>query len=183
MTPSDLLEFYLADDQTKVVGFYIETAKDGRRLFEMLRAAKAKKPVVILKGGRTGQGLAAAASHTGSLAGDDRAWVALSRQTGCVLVDTLDQFIDTLLIFQTLTPQPQHPTKRVVLFGNGGGTSVLATDCFARLGLDVTPFGAAGARCARRAEAAAGHQHHQSGRLPGQHAAAGKRQRRRKNSR
>jgi len=141
VTPSDLLEFYLADDQTKVVGFYIETAKDGRRLFEMLRAAKAKKPVVILKGGRTGQGLAAAASHTGSLAGDDRAWIALSRQTGCVLVDTLDQFIDTLLIFQTLTPQPQHPTKRVVLFGNGGGTSVLATDCFARLGLDVTPFG------------------------------------------
>jgi acyl-CoA synthetase (NDP forming) len=140
VTPSDLLEFYLADDQTKVVGFYIETAKDGRRLFEMLRAAKAKKPVVILKGGRTGQGLAAAASHTGSLAGDDRAWIALSRQTGCVLVDTLDQFIDTLLIFQTLTPQPQHPTKRVVLFGNGGGTSVLATDCFARLGLDVAPF-------------------------------------------
>ena len=140
IAPSDLLEFYLADAQTKVIGFYIETAKDGRRLFEMLRAAKAQKPVVILKGGRTGQGLAAAASHTGSLAGDERAWIALSRQTGCVLVETLDQFIDTLLIFQTLTPQPQHPTKRVVLFGNGGGTSVLATDYFARLGLDVLPF-------------------------------------------
>ena len=140
ITPSDLLEFYLADAQTKVIGFYIETAKDGRRLFELLRAARAKKPVVILKGGRTSHGLAAAASHTGSLAGDDRAWIALSRQTGCVLVDTLDQFIDALLIFQTLTPQPQHPTKRVVLFGNGGGTSVLATDYFARLGLDVLPF-------------------------------------------
>jgi len=140
IAPSDLLEFYLGDEQTKVIGFYIETAKDGRRLFELLRTAKAKKPVVILKGGRTGQGLAAAASHTGSLAGDERAWIALSRQTGCVLVDTLDQFIDTLLIFQTLTPQPQHPTKRVVLFGNGGGTSVLATDYYARLGLDVTPF-------------------------------------------
>ncbi|MDB5810168.1 MAG: hypothetical protein JWN94_2290 [Betaproteobacteria bacterium] len=140
IAPSDLLEFYLADDQTKVIGFYIETAKDGRRLFELLREAKAKKPVVILKGGRTGQGLAAAASHTGSLAGDERAWVALSRQTGCVLVDTLDQFIDTLLVFQALTPQPQHPTRRVALFGNGGGTSVLATDGYARLGLDVTPF-------------------------------------------
>ena len=64
----------------------------------------------------------------------------MSRQTGCVLVDTLDQFIDTLLIFQALTPQPKHPTQRVVLFGNGGGTSVLATDFYARLGLDVTPF-------------------------------------------
>ncbi len=138
--PSDLLEFYLADPQTKVIGFYIETARDGRRLFEILREARARKPVVLLKGGRTRQGLAAAASHTGSLAGDARAWTALSRQTGCELVDTLDEFIDTLLIFQALTPRIQQPTQRVVLFGNGGGTSVLATDYFARLGLDVRPF-------------------------------------------
>jgi acyl-CoA synthetase (NDP forming) len=140
VTPSDLLEFYLADPQTRVVGMYIETAKDGRRLFEILRAAHARKPVVILKGGRTQQGLMAAASHTGSLAGDDRVWIALARQTGCMLVDTLDQFIDTLLLFQTLTPRTEHPTQRVVLFGNGGGTSVLATDCYARVGLDVVPF-------------------------------------------
>ena len=145
VVPSELLEYYLADAQTRVIGMYLETAKDGRRLFETLRAAsatKASKPVVILKGGRTQQGLAAAASHTGSLAGDDRAWVALSRQTGCVLVETLDQFVDTLLIFQSLTPNTAQPTKRVALFGNGGGTSVLATDYFARLGLEVTPFGA-----------------------------------------
>jgi len=142
VTPSDLLEFYLADAQTRVIGMYVETAKDGRRLFEILRDARGAKPVVILKGGRTKLGVAAAASHTGSLAGDDRVWVALARQTGCVLVDTLDQFMDTLLVFQALTPQPEHPTKRVVLFGNGGGTSVLATDFFARLGLDVTPFSA-----------------------------------------
>jgi acyl-CoA synthetase (NDP forming) len=141
VTPSDLLEFYFADDTTRVIGMYIETAKDGRRLFEILRRSKGSKPVVILKGGRTKQGLAAAASHTGSLAGDDRVWVALSHQTGCILVDTLDQFIDTLLAFQTLTPQPAHPTQRVTLFGNGGGTSVLATDFYARVGLDVTPFG------------------------------------------
>lgn len=138
--PNELVEFYLADPQTRVIGMYIETAKDGRRLFEILRDAGGAKPVVVLKGGRTQQGRMAAASHTGSLAGDDRVWVALSRQTGCVMVDTLDQFIDALLIFQTLTPQLRHPTRRVVLFGNGGGASVLATDFFARLGLDVTPF-------------------------------------------
>lgn len=142
VVPTELIEYYFADSQTKVVGMYIETAKDGRRLFEMLRASKAAKPVVILKGGRTQQGIAAAASHTGSLAGDDRVWVALSRQTGCVLVDTLDQFIDTLLIFQSLTPKAAKPTQHVTLFGNGGGTSVLAADFYARLGLDVTPFAA-----------------------------------------
>jgi len=138
--PNDLIEFYMADPQTKVIGMYIETAGDGRRLFDILRRARAAKPVVILKGGRTRQGRAAAASHTGSLAGDDRAWVALSKQTGCVMAETLDEFVDTLLIFQALAPQPAHPTRRVVLFGNGGGASVLATDYYARLGLDVEPF-------------------------------------------
>lgn len=141
VTPSDLVEYYLADEQTRVIGMYIETAKDGRRLFEILRQARGAKPVVVLKGGRTQQGQMAAASHTGSLAGDERVWLALSRQTGCVLVDTLDQFIDTLLLFQTVTPRVTEPTRRVVLFGNGGGTSVLATDYYARLGLDVVPFG------------------------------------------
>jgi len=138
---SDLIEYYLADPQTRVIGTYIETAADGRRLFEILRDARAAKPVVVLKGGRTRQGRAAAASHTGSLAGDDRAWVALSKQTGCVMAETLDEFIDTLLIFQALAPRTQQPTQRVVLFGNGGGASVLATDYFAGIGLDVTPFG------------------------------------------
>jgi acyl-CoA synthetase (NDP forming) len=80
VSPNELLEFYLADAQTRVIGMYIESAKDGRRLFEILRHARAAKPVVILKGGRTRQGLAAVVSHTGSLAGDERAWVALSRQ-------------------------------------------------------------------------------------------------------
>jgi acyl-CoA synthetase (NDP forming) len=139
--PSDLAEYYLADPQTRVVGMYLEAVRDGRRLFELLKRNRAAKPVVILKGGRTQQGRMAAASHTGALAGDDRVWVALSRQTGCILVDTLDQFLDTLLVFQALTPRPQAPTHEVVMFGNGGGTSVLATDLFARLNLAVTPFG------------------------------------------
>jgi acyl-CoA synthetase (NDP forming) len=141
--PNDLLEYYLADPQTKVIGIYLEAVRDGRRLFDLLKAHKAAKPVVLLKGGRTSQGQAAAASHTGSLAGDDRVWVALSRQTGCILVETLDQFLDTLLVFQSLTPRRDHPTREIVMFGNGGGTSVLATDLFARLDLSVTPFGAA----------------------------------------
>jgi acyl-CoA synthetase (NDP forming) len=60
-----------------------------------------------------------------------------------VLVRTVDEFIDALLAFQFLTPRPQSPTRKVVLFGNGGGTSVLATDAFAECGLDVEPFDAA----------------------------------------
>ena len=138
--PVDLLEFYLGDPQTKVIGLYLEDVKDGRRFFETLRNAP-RKPVVILRGGRSSQGRMAAASHTGAMAGDDRAWSALGAQTACVLVDTVDSFIDALLAFQFLALRPQQPTQRVVLFGNGGGTSVLAADAFAECGLDVAPFG------------------------------------------
>ncbi len=151
---ADLLEFFLADPQTRVVGLYLEDAKDGRRLFELM--AGAAKPIVLLKGGRSRQGRRAALSHTGALASDDRIWAALARQTGAALVDTLDAFVDALLAFQTLTPRPQRPTRRVALFGNGGGASVLAADYFARCGLDVAGFGAATAAALRRLALPAG---------------------------
>ncbi len=133
--PNDLLEFYLADPATTVIGLYLEDAKDGRRFARILGGSK--KPIVLLKGGRTEAGQAAAASHTGSLAGDDRVWDALATQTGCILTETLDDFLETLLAFQMLNVRAERPTERVVLFGNGGGTSVLATDYFAKLGLVI----------------------------------------------
>lgn len=136
----DLLRFYLADSQTRVIGLYLESAKNGRELFDVLRAARARKPVIILKGGRTIDGAIAASSHTGSLAGDDRAWSALAKQTGSVLVETLGDFINQLLAFSYLTPRPDKPTHHVVMFGNGGGASVLGTDAFSRMGLRVSRF-------------------------------------------
>ena len=139
--PNDLLEFYLTDPATAVIGLYLEDAKDGRRFARIMGGAK--KPIVILKGGRTKAGQAAAASHTGSLAGDDRVWDALAAQTGCILTETLDDFLETLLAFQMLRIRAKWPTERVVLFGNGGGTSVLATDYFSKLGLTINPLGGA----------------------------------------
>ncbi len=138
--PEDLLEFYLADPDTRVIGMYLEGAKDGRRMFDLLRNRMPVKPVVILKGGRSELGHSAAVSHTGALAGDDRVWDALSRQTGTILAETFDEFIDKLLALQCLTPRPDRPTTEAVLFGNGGGTSVLGVDTFARAGITVAPF-------------------------------------------
>lgn len=140
--PADLVEYYLHDDNTQVIGMYLEGIKDGRRLFELLRASQTQKPIVILKGGRSALGNAAAVSHTGALAGDHRAWKALSAQTGCNMVHTVDEFIDALLLFQSVTVRPQRPTQEVVLFGNGGGTGVLATDYFAELDMSIGPFDA-----------------------------------------
>ena len=138
--PVDLLEFYFADPQTRVIGLYLEDVKDGRRFFDILRSERATKPVVILRGGRSLHGRAAAASHTGAMAGNERAWEALARQTACVMVDTVDRFIDALLALQFLELKVEKPTHNIVLFGNGGGTSVLATDSFAECGLEVAPF-------------------------------------------
>jgi len=139
---ADLLEFYLADPATRVVGMYLEGAPEGRRMFDMLRHRSPAKPVVILKGGRSARGQSAAISHTGTLAGDERIWDALCRQTGAVLATSLDDFLDKLLAFQCLVPRAASPTARAMLLGNGGGTSVLGVDAFARGGIDITPFGA-----------------------------------------
>ncbi|MGH7053181.1 MAG: acetate--CoA ligase family protein [Stellaceae bacterium] len=137
---SELLEFLLADPGTRVVGLYLEDAADGRRLFELMQDSA--KPVVLLKGGLTQEGQRAALSHTGALANDNRIWSALTRQTGAALVETLDEFIGALLAFQLLVPHPARPSRRVVLFGNGGGASVLAADAFARRGFALAAFDA-----------------------------------------
>lgn len=146
LAPSDFLEYFLADPITRVIGFYLESPPDGRRFFETLREARATKPVVILKGGRTSQGQRIATTHTGALGGDDRLWTALSRQTGATLVDTVDDLIDALLAFQCLEPRFGQPGDGAFLIGNGGGASVLATDRMARLGMGIREVSDAGRR-------------------------------------
>lgn len=142
--PSDFLEYFLVDPCTRVIGFYLESLSEGRRFFEALRRARAAKPVVILKGGRTLQGQRTASTHTGALAGDDRLWIALARQTGAILVNTIDELINILLTFQCLEPRLDRPGDGAFLIGNGGGASVLATDQMARLGMRIKDISAAG---------------------------------------
>lgn len=141
--PCELLAHYLEDPSTRVIGAYIEDIREGRRFFEILRDARAAKPVVLLKGGRTAQGLRAAASHTGSLAGSEQVWTALAAQTGSILVDSLEDFINVLAAFESERDSKPPFDGRVVLFGNGGGASVLAADALGKLGVDVPALGAA----------------------------------------
>ncbi|MEO8305576.1 MAG: CoA-binding protein [Betaproteobacteria bacterium] len=139
--PVEMIEHFLGDADTKVIGLYAEDIGDGRAFFRVLRGNGGRKPVVVLLGGQTDQGSKAAASHTGSLVTGTQIWKGIVRQTGIVLVQTLDEFLDVLLAFQTLTPHRGTPTRRCVLFGNGGGTSVLAADAFDRHGLALLPIG------------------------------------------
>lgn len=140
LSPADLIDHFLDDEHTGTVGVYLEDVRDGRRFVDVLKRSKGRKPVVILLGGQTDQGRQAAASHTGSLASPLALWRGIAAQTGVVITDTLDQFLDTLLAFQCLTARAERTTQQCVLFGNGGGTSVLAADAFARRGLTVEPM-------------------------------------------
>lgn len=141
LTPADLLEHHFADPETEVIGLYLEDVRDGRRFLQRLKEYGGEKPVVMLVGGRTEAGGRAAASHTGALAADARLWSGIERQTGAVVVDTLDEFLNALLIMQSRGGE-RRPTRRIALFGNGGGSSVLAADAFAREGLETPRFSA-----------------------------------------
>lgn len=138
--PHELLEYYFSDPETRAVGLYIEDIRDGKSFVEVLRNHPTPKPVVVLKGGRTDDGRLAAASHTGALAGDDKAWDALALQFPLSMATTVDEFIDALLALQHFTLRPEKPTHAVTLFGNGGGSSVLGADIFSLHKLKVAPF-------------------------------------------
>jgi acyl-CoA synthetase (NDP forming) len=138
--PADMLEYFLNDPDTKVIGLYLEQVRDGRRLYELLRDARARKPIIILKGGRTRFGQRAAASHTGALANDQRIWDAVIRQTGSIAVGDLDDLMTMFMGVQNHGPASAKPIQQVILFGNGGGTSVIATDQFADFGIEIGPL-------------------------------------------
>jgi acyl-CoA synthetase (NDP forming) len=131
--PAELLEHFFQSDKFRVIGLYLETAMGGRQLFEVLRKYKNTKPVVLLKGGSTSAGQIAAISHTGALAGSQAAWKALEAQTNLITASTLNEFLDILLALQCLGANGVSH-ENLILFGNGGGTSVLGADAFARQG-------------------------------------------------
>lgn len=135
--PADLVEHYIEDAGTRVIGLYVEDLRDGDRFVELMRRNRGRKPVVVLVGGVTSLGRAAAASHTGAMGGSAAMWQALSRQTGVIVTDTLDRFLEQLSLCQNLTPRPETAGQGVTLFGNGGGSSVLGADAIDRAGLKL----------------------------------------------
>jgi len=130
LNETDFLDYLADDPETGVILCYIEGTKDGSGLFRSLKYAAARKPVVILKGGRGQSGERATASHTASLAGSSGTWETLITQTGAVMADSVEELIDLAASFRFLPP---IKGKRVGVAGGAGGSSVLAAD--ARMGL------------------------------------------------
>lgn len=131
---TDYLEYLAEDDDTKVIGMYIEGVKKGRQFFTSLRETAKRKPVLIWRGGETEEGSRATASHTASLAESPLIWDALIKQCGAIKVESLDEMVDTIKALLYLKPTTG---KRVGLAAMTGGHSVVITDTFAKAGLEV----------------------------------------------
>ncbi len=131
---SDYLDYLAMDDETRLIGMYLEGVREGRRFFSLLRQVTPQKPVVIWKGGKSEAGRRAISSHTGSLAVPTAIWDAMVRQAGAIPAETFDEMLDVMKLL--LLAKPTTGTG-VGLIAMTGGPSVVITDAFEKAGLRV----------------------------------------------
>lgn len=129
---ADLITWLNTDENTACVTLYIEGLKDGRRFIEA--GKKANKPIIALKAGVSAHGAAAAASHTGSLAGAAKVYGAAFQQAGVIQASDLNNLFDRTL---ALSLQPPMKGDNILVLTNGGGVGVLATDAGERYGIPM----------------------------------------------
>lgn len=125
----DLLEAYADDRATSVALAYVEGMDDGRRFFDTMRSVARRMPLVLLKGGATAGGARAAASHTGSLASDDRVFDGACAQAGATRAGSVEEAFEAAATFAT---QPLPRGKRVAVITTAGGWGVVAADAITR---------------------------------------------------
>ncbi|SMD01815.1 acetyltransferase [Desulfocicer vacuolatum DSM 3385] len=130
---SDFMEFLAQDDAVKAMGLYLEGVKNGRRFLQALQRVTPRKPVVILKSGRSSAGEKSVASHTASLAGAHKVFHAACRQYGATPVDNLQDLYDYGKLLSTMEI-PQG--NRLLILSSSGGIGVIAVDEAETLGID-----------------------------------------------
>ena len=130
---ADLMEALADDEQSKAIALYIEGLKDGRRFMRVAKEVSRKKPVIVLKAGKSESGARAASSHTGSLAGSWRIYEAAFKQSGVLVAETIDDMLSMARAFT----QPLPRGKRVAIMTNAGGPGVLTADAIDRYGLKL----------------------------------------------
>jgi acetyl coenzyme A synthetase (ADP forming)-like protein len=129
------LEAWRDDDATRVIQVYIEGVIDGERFVEVARQTTRRKPVVVIKSGTTSAGSRAVSSHTGTLAGSERAYEAAFRQAGLIRARSVEELFDYGIAFAR---QPLLPNDRIAIVTNAGGPGVMATDACERANLQLS---------------------------------------------
>lgn len=135
----DLLYYLMNDEETKVILMYLEEVSDGVSLMKAAREVieKSGKPILVIKSGRTNEGAAAAASHTGSLTGEDEICDAAFEQAGIIRCDNIEEMFNKAIAFAY---QPVPATEKVAIITNAGGPGVLTTDAAISRGLKLARF-------------------------------------------
>jgi acetyltransferase len=133
----DLLNYLADDPETKVVAMHLEDVKDGRRFMDATRRLVARKPLLIFKPARSEAGARASASHTGSLAVNDRIYDTAIRQTGAIRVNTWQKYWDIPKVFAY---QPLSTGNRVAIISHSGGAGVVAADVAVESGLAIARY-------------------------------------------
>jgi 4-hydroxybutyryl-CoA synthetase (ADP-forming) len=137
MDENDILELLSEDPETKVIVMYLEDIHDGRRFLEIAKkiTVDSKKPIIVLKAGRTPEGAKAAMSHTGALMGSDEIYDSLFIQSGVIRVDAMQDLFDLSTAF---SKQPVPPAQGgVVIVSNAGGPAIISTDACSKYGLKM----------------------------------------------
>ena len=134
VTGNDLLVHWADDPATSVILLYLENLGDPASFLEIARGVARRKPIAVVKSGRTEAGARAASSHTGSLAGMDVAVDALLGQAGVIRADTVDELFDVAML---LANQPVPRGNRVAILTNAGGPGIMASDACESRGLQV----------------------------------------------
>ncbi len=130
----ELLEYLEKDARTKVIGMYLEGVRNGSKFIEIARRISQKKPIVILKAGKTERTQKAISSHTGALAGRDEVVKAVFKKTGIIRANDVDEFL-SLLNLSSLNQPPEN--KEVIVVTNAGGLGILTTDAFKGRSLEL----------------------------------------------
>lgn len=137
----DMLDWLAADARTRAILLYVESIRTARKFMSAARAAARNKPVILVKAGRSTLGQAAAASHTGALAGSDAVFDAAVQRAGLLRVDTLQELFDAALTLDRLAGGvPGVDPSRLTVVTNGGGAGVMAADAAAAAGLTLAPL-------------------------------------------
>ncbi len=137
MDENDILELLADDVETKVIVMYLEDIHDGRRFMEISKRiiTENKKPIIVIKAGRTPEGAKAAISHTGALMGADEIYDALFVQSCVIRVDTMQELFELSTAFSK-QPTPPEPGG-VVIVSNAGGPAIISTDACSKYGLKM----------------------------------------------
>jgi len=128
----DFLEAWADDPHSSVITAYLEGITDGPRFMEVARRVTKKKPVITIKSGTTSAGSRAVSSHTGTLAGSDRAYEAAFKQTGVIRARSVQELFDFASAFAR---QPIPESDRVAVVTNAGGPGIMCTDALEQMGL------------------------------------------------